>query len=308
MSDPFYNSVILQLPLNGANNGTVFPDYSPASRTISRSGNVVTSTSVSQYYGSSGRFPGTVTDYLSLLNNSIFDFNMVAFTVEAWVNVTATPINDPGGNPIGGILGFHNGTTTNWGLWLYAHPASSTISYLAFETNLAGVSQSRLSNSGLSLPYNTWHHFSVSRDSNGTYLGVNGTIYQRPAITQNVLTNGSQGRVGAHLAYSSWQRPLNGYIQDLRVTRGVARYTSNYTPPPKTLASLSGTVKDNAGANASRTVASFATLAPSRYQWTTSTSGVFSFPSVPNTPHTVLCLDDAAGTLYNDLVYRVDPV
>ena len=83
-----------------------------------------------------------------------------------------------------------------------------------------------------SLASNTWYHFAVVRNGTGTgnlvlYLDGVADATSGGAVTDNFnQTNALY--VGADRVGGS---SLNGYIDDLRITNGVARYTANFTPP-----------------------------------------------------------------------------
>ncbi len=75
---------------------------------------------------------------------------------------------------------------------------------------------------------NTWRHFALTRSGttvrafvNGTQVGTNQTVSQNFNSSNKVC-------VGAELVNPTY---FNGYIQDLRITKGYARYTANFTPP-----------------------------------------------------------------------------
>ena len=81
---------------------------------------------------------------------------------------------------------------------------------------------------------NSWHHIAVSRSSGVTKIYVDGTSIashsnsidfslSNPFVIGYAYTNGS----GAD--------PIQGYIQDFRITNGLARYTANFTPPTASL-------------------------------------------------------------------------
>jgi len=85
---------------------------------------------------------------------------------------------------------------------------------------------------------NQWYHVAVTRSSGKTRLFVNGTT---------VGTSAVNGVDDAYVYLNEANRPvigcsgmtigtglLNGYIKDLRVTKGVARYITTFTPPTST--------------------------------------------------------------------------
>lgn len=171
------------------------------------------STSVYKYGTGSMSFNGT-TDYLntSPANQNSFAFGSGDFTIEMWVNPT--------------VLGTSNkflydGRLSVDGAFpsIYVN-ASSLVLYLA-----NGATQI----TGGAISTATWTHIAICRSGTSTKLFINGTQSGSTYSDSTVYLNnplrpviGSNGPIGAY-----W----NGYIDDLRVTKGIARYTANFTPP-----------------------------------------------------------------------------
>jgi len=85
-------------------------------------------------------------------------------------------------------------------------------------------------NSALSA--NTWYHIAVVRNNNVFTMYLDGV-----AQTATTTNSGSVAVInedlvlGGHQYQVSTLSNLNGYIQDFRITKGLARYTANFTPP-----------------------------------------------------------------------------
>ena len=137
--------------------------------------------------------------------------------------------------------------------------------------------------------------------------------------TWNDTTNyiGTTATIGGRFAaLSGDQRSLNGHIQDLRITKGVARYTADFTPPLQlyNTYSVSGTITDDTGTPCARTVRLYDRATGAFIAETTSDastgaydfSGIFTSVMVGEDVQRIV-LDDSAGTLYNDLIDRVIP-
>jgi len=79
----------------------------------------------------------------------------------------------------------------------------------------------------------TWYHLAITRSSGVCRCFING-VKQGSDITN---TNDLGGNVATQIGnwYTSPTYPLNGYIDDFRITRGYARYTANFTPPAQAL-------------------------------------------------------------------------
>jgi hypothetical protein len=174
-------------------------------------GDAKISTDQSKFGGSSMFFDGTG-DYLVGASNALFQFNTGDFTVECWVysqsssgyqTFFSTRSSNTGENANSFFLGFNLNTRTP----------------IVFGSSLILASSTGLSGS-------TWTHVAATRENGTLRIFVNGTQTGTTTYTTNLT--GSTPAVGAT---SRPEHPFTGYIDDLRVTKGYARYTSSFTPP-----------------------------------------------------------------------------
>jgi len=85
--------------------------------------------------------------------------------------------------------------------------------------------------SGSTLTVNNWYHVAVSRISGSTRMFVNGTqVGSAYADTNNYLIATNRPRIGAN-GNSNDSNNFIGYVSDVRLTRGVGSYSSNFTAP-----------------------------------------------------------------------------
>jgi hypothetical protein len=82
------------------------------------------------------------------------------------------------------------------------------------------------------LSASTWYYFAVVRSGSGAgnlviYLDGTADATSGGAVTDNF----NQTNILYVGASRTGTTPLNGYIDDLRITKGVARYTANFTAP-----------------------------------------------------------------------------
>ena len=206
-NDPNYSDVSLLLNGNGTNGITTFTDSSSHNHSITAAGNAQISTTQSKFGGSSMYFDGSG-DWISAPNSSEFAFGTGDFTVEAWVNmVVSATIFDTRSSNSGATAGFDFSFSTS-GPRIYD-----------------GIATQDLYSSSNTYSLNTWYHVAFCRQGTGISVFVDGILDGTAISSRNVTTQG--GRVGSNINGSS----SNCYIDDLRVTKGVARYTSNFTPP-----------------------------------------------------------------------------
>ena len=216
-TDPYRSQVSLLLHGDGTNGSTTITDSSPSPKTVTAFGDAQISTAQSKFGGSSLAFDGTG-DYLQFPDDPSFEFGSSPFTIECFIYLTALPDyfdahvysarNDP--LQTGVVLAVR----TNLKLRFYRGPGLNNLE----------------SNSSLQL--NTWHHIAVTRSSNTVTLWLDGinvgsrslavSLGSNPIIRISSVVTDPTSIPGAF---------VTGYIDDLRVTKGVARYTSNFTPP-----------------------------------------------------------------------------
>jgi hypothetical protein len=221
--DPDFASISLLLHGNGTNGSTTIPDNSPTPKTVTAVGNAQISTAQSKFGGASLLFDGTG-DYLTVPDNADFEFGSGNFTAEAWVYPVASP-----DQPIimGQWDGVGGGTGLSWVLIL-SNNASRNLRFI-LSTDGSGAVTNSISSSPLTL--NAWSHVALVRSGDVFTAYLNGTSAVSYTISAgaslfnatNVITVG---------ASSTASQPFNGYIDDLRITKGLARYTSNFSVPP----------------------------------------------------------------------------
>ena len=181
-------------------------------------GNAQISTSVVKYGTGSLKFDGTG-DYLKLPYTPNLNFTG-NFTVECWVNLTSKVTNFPT------IINNYSSFTSNGGFAIFASHNSGT----SGKYNVAFNGVFPAINSTTSIAYGTWQHIALVRSGSTLTLYVDGVANGTSTQTANVVGTANNwwvGTAGDDLANGY----LNGYIDDLRITKGFARYTANFTPP-----------------------------------------------------------------------------
>lgn len=171
-------------------------------------------------------FPGIVKfdgtgDYLrNTTNLSDYQFGTGDFTVEAWIYKSTN-----GSNNYDGICTYGtNGSATDG--WFFE--VSATRGYVFWIGGTQQISFNESPNT------NKWIHTSVTRESGVVRLFVNGVLKQEVSLQTSVPTTGTSFDIGTY-AIGTGNFYFNGYISNLRLTKGTALYTSNFTPPKNKL-------------------------------------------------------------------------
>jgi hypothetical protein len=240
-TDAFFEYVPLLLntsATNGAQNNT-FLDSSTNNFSITRNGDT-TQGSFNPYMPSgywSGFFDGTG-DYLAVADNAAFDLAASDFTVETWVNFSALPAASGAATL---VSQWPQLPATNRGWWFYAFNNAGTYQlYLTYSTN--GTAQSNL---GVSLPsapaIGTWNHVAFVRSGNNFLVFWNGTqVGTTQTLSATIFNSGGEVWIGAQNE-SAVSSTLTGYQSNLRIVKGAAVYTANFTPPTTPLTAITNT-------------------------------------------------------------------
>lgn len=265
--DPSFANVSLLLHMDGANGSTTFTDSSPTPKIITANGNVQISTAQSKFGGASGYFDGSG-DYLTVPSDAGFSFGSGDWTVEFWLNTLSSSHQAivqrrGGGFAAGDWLIFVNEAGVANSISVYAYDFSST-NRLLYSTSavLSG-----------------WSHVAIVRNSSSFSAYVGGVQVASNTASFAISDNSQDINIGRN-SVSGQPFNFHGYIDDLRITKGVARYTANFTPPAAPFPN------------------SASSLPVGEYEITTSYTGECN----------VLCLDDSGGTTHNDLILRTTPV
>jgi PKD repeat protein len=218
MADPFFSNVVLLVANDNKGNGTTsFADQSNAARAMTANGNAQYSTARAPTGMTSSYLGDGTGDFLSALDSTDFALGTGDFTLEAYVywntavsfrTIFSKRVNSA---PSQWIFFGSNGTGVQWyassggGAWDIA--SAQTVGTIA-----AGQ----------------WYHVALTRSGNNftPWLnGVAGSGTVTSAASIGIDTNAL--RIGA----DSNGLSLDGNIACVRITKGVARYTANFTPP-----------------------------------------------------------------------------
>jgi hypothetical protein len=221
---PLTNVANTSLLLNFTNAGIT---DATAKNILETVGDAKISTVQSKFGGSSMYFDGNG-DNLSARDNELIQLASGDFTIECWVYPTANgALYDSGFVSYGaasalagwffGMSGTNTGGTLNRLIWSVNYAASGGAPVYA----TTGV------------PLNTWSHVAVSKYGTTISLFLNGSLDKTATVTATPTTSSSYKLYLGTASYdpTGTQRSLTGYMDDVRITKGIARYVQNFTPP-----------------------------------------------------------------------------
>lgn len=193
-------------------------------------GNAQLSTSVKKYGTASIAFDGTG-DGLYALKPFVpqLDFRTADFTIEFWIrfnNVSSfQTIISNGYSPIitSGGAGW-NVISVNGSIYFWEVFPSFTVQ--------------NLSDSG-AMVANQWYHIAIVRSGSSLKLYRDGVQVASTTTTTSFTTPSTANiYIGGGSSSGFDSNYLNGYLDDLRITSGLARYTANFTPPTEALPTM----------------------------------------------------------------------
>ena len=224
--DPYFKNTTLLLHGDGTNGGqnNTFVDGSTNNFTITRNGNTTQGTFSPYGNNWSNYFDGTG-DYFNIADNAALDFGTGDFTIDLWFY--AESVADAVF-----AAGFSSGSpVSGWGASVYAGSASFTI---AVSDTYVGVSNSA------TISANTWYHYAIVRSGNSFTLYINGVGGTAVTNTSSINTQAAGLNIGRS-TYTLNLREFKGYISNLRIVKGTAVYTSNFTPSTIPLTAITNT-------------------------------------------------------------------
>jgi hypothetical protein len=178
---------------------------------------------------SSGKFVAASRQYLSVPISSNWQFGSENFTIDFWARFNSLPA--------AGVYYTFVGQATSgvyWQLVVYNYPSGT------YNLQLSSSSGGGIGPVAIRIAPGTWYHFAVVRSSSTGYLFINGTLALSGSISGSLPTLASPLYIG----YTPYNNEFfDGWIDEFRISKGIARWTSGFTPP-STAYSVKG-VPDN---------------------------------------------------------------
>jgi hypothetical protein len=216
---PFSSIANTVLLLNGTNSGII---DATSKNLVETSGDGVQLSTAQIKWDNASLFFGGTDDGLTIASTPNLDFGTGDFTIELWVYFSALTSNRI-------VLDrWASGNANSWQLYWRATGTS-----MAF---LVGASTVLLQDSNTSrVTTNQWYHVAVTRSGTTARMFIDGTQVAS-ATDSTSLTNSLPLSVGIQL--TTLTNDFSGYMDDIRITKGYARYTGNFTAPTSSFKTL----------------------------------------------------------------------
>jgi hypothetical protein len=189
-----------------------------ATKTLTPIGSAVISTAQSKIGTASGLFNGTSSSVYTPKSTD-FDFGTGDFTIEMYLYCTSLTIQGGYSRRIVEYVASPSTGAVSGEYHLYIDQATGK---LAFESNTTVVLDTT------AFPTNAWTHIAIVRSGTTTKMYVGGTVKATATDTYNYSSSTAYMYLGSANNIGGF---YSGYIDELRISKGIARYTSNFTPP-----------------------------------------------------------------------------
>lgn len=218
-ADPYFGNVVLLAHMNGDDTAAAFFDSSAYNRNLTvATGTPTTSTLQSKFNGSSGRFPTAAS---SAINVPSADGNFVFtgdFTLECWSYYI------PGSSSFPTILRCDFNDVGRYWLWRIAGDQ------YVFDANGPSSGCHVVSTGAAASTYaNQWVFLTVQRANGVITMFVNGTSVASTSFNEVLGGSGTYGPL--RISHTGGGEYWSGFLAEIRVTNGRARYSGNFTPP-----------------------------------------------------------------------------
>ena len=236
IGDPNFANVTLLLHGDGTSGSTTITDSSSSPKTITVNGNAQIDTAVKKFGTGSIEFDGTG-DYIQLpYSDLINNFSDENFTIECWVYPTRS--GQGFGDYIFGDVDSSGNNTTGTIQALF-DSSNQFKTYVILNNTLNTIT-------GTAKSLNSWYHYAIVRNGTDISMYINGTKEGTSLTTSTAVDTTTIGMaVGGPGDYAGLY--LQGYIDEFRITKGVARYTSNFTAPTAAFSDQGPTISATTG-------------------------------------------------------------
>ncbi len=208
----------LLLHADGSDASTTFKDET--GKTVTANGNAQIDVAQSKFGGASGLFDGAG-DYLSLADNDDWNFGSGDFTIECQYNPDILPSSQ---NDFDALYSQYVDASNYVWLTLYYYNSQLLI-HFRYQKAGSSVINCYADVTG-DITIGAWNHIAVVRNGSQFWGFING-------VAHSMSTNATAiDNLAAGIQIGAWNGgyAIDGWIDEFRVSKGIARWTSAFTP------------------------------------------------------------------------------
>lgn len=214
------SQTVLLLHFDGTDGSTAFTDSSLSIKTVTANGNIQIDTDQSVFGGASGLFDGTG-DYLSLSDSADWEFGTGDFTIDARVRWNVLPSD---------TYTLFAQQTDSQNAYQFSFYVSGGSYYWSFIQDVSNVRNISVVCQQTAPSANTWYHVALVRTGNDFKIFINGTQIGITVTDTDSIADFNQTPTLGCARIDSPSNFLNGWIDEFRISKGIARWTTNFTP------------------------------------------------------------------------------
>lgn len=206
----------LLLHCDGADGSTTFTDSSAGAHTVTAAGNAQIDTAQKKFGTGSLLCDGTG-DFATSNDHADYELGSADFTIDKWVRW-----NSVGANQTLISKWFSTGNQRSW--LIYYDGTNIRFQWSTDGSDSTSVARSWSPSNG------TWYHLAVVRTGSIIRIFIDGTqIGTDGAISATIFNGTGALNIGGFNGDGTF--PFNGWLDEIRLSPGIARWTSNFTPP-----------------------------------------------------------------------------
>jgi hypothetical protein len=214
LTDPFFSNV--SLLLKGEDSNII--DSSVPPKSITAIGSAATSTTQARF-GNRSIYFDNLNSYLQVTGSSTpFAMGTGDWTVEFWIYHSSRPTTQAGAR-IFDTLGLGAGAANAIRITINA---SGAIVFLRYSINVL--------TSSITVPLQTWTHICCEKSNAQLRMFIGGQLAGSLGDTADYICGTNRPLIGVD-SFDEASSLFNGYIDEMRVTKGIARYQSAFSPP-----------------------------------------------------------------------------
>ncbi len=215
-TDPDFSSVSFLSGFEGADEATTFDDEGPGDHTITAVADAQVDTGQKKFGDSSVEFDGAG-DGLLCDNHADFLFGSGEFTIELFFRMRS--------NVNTFLVAMYD--TNSQQSWAIARENDGDIGLIISTTGSNAINSPKAT--GQTTSNDIWYHLAVDKDSGDKYrFYLDGVMKASRTASETLHAGTGKLSIGGHTASGSMAGSYHdGWIDELRITKGVARYASD---------------------------------------------------------------------------------